>query len=119
MSLTPLLDVLVTDPMVQRIVGAPVGSGQGAAEVLDIAVCAGARPSLIAALAGASPGIRDGLGRRHDPVAVPAAELDLVGRMPVAGEVLWAGRRVDGRDRRRVLASCPLAEDERVGVEVA
>jgi transcription-repair coupling factor (superfamily II helicase) len=58
MSLTPLLDVLVTDPMVRRILGGSAGTDQGAAAVLDIAVCAGARPSLIAALAGA-----------HDPSA--------------------------------------------------
>jgi transcription-repair coupling factor (superfamily II helicase) len=53
MSLTPLLDVLVTDPMVARILAVPAGTGQGPGEVLDIAVSAGARPPLIAALAGA------------------------------------------------------------------
>jgi transcription-repair coupling factor (superfamily II helicase) len=54
MSLTPLLDVLVTDPAVRDLLSTPArAGGQGAAEVLDIAVCAGARPSLIAALAGA------------------------------------------------------------------
>jgi transcription-repair coupling factor (superfamily II helicase) len=61
MSLTPLLDVLVTDPVVRDLLSSPArsGGGQGSAEVLDIAVCAGARPSLIAALAGAhDPGVR-------------------------------------------------------------
>jgi transcription-repair coupling factor (superfamily II helicase) len=56
MSLTPLLDLLVTDPTVRRILTAmpsPAGTGHSAPEVLDIAVCAGARPPLIAALAGA------------------------------------------------------------------
>ncbi len=56
MTLTPLLDVLVTDPVVRRILTAPGGSAdtvQGARKVLDIAVSAGARPPLIAALAGA------------------------------------------------------------------
>ncbi|MHB8185613.1 MAG: transcription-repair coupling factor [Dermatophilaceae bacterium] len=56
MSLTPLLDVLVTDPMVRDILTAlpaPVGATQGARQLLDIAVSAGARPPLIAALAGA------------------------------------------------------------------
>jgi transcription-repair coupling factor (superfamily II helicase) len=53
MSLTPLLDVLVTDPMVARILTAPAGTEKGPAEVLDIAVSAGARPPMIAALAGA------------------------------------------------------------------
>jgi transcription-repair coupling factor (superfamily II helicase) len=54
MSLTPLLDVLVTDPIVRDILTsrrAPAGTG--APGVLDIAVSAGARPPLIAALAGA------------------------------------------------------------------
>ena len=59
MSLTSLLDVLVTDPMVRRIVAGPVGTGKGAQQVLDIAVSAGARPPLIAALAGAhDPSVR-------------------------------------------------------------
>ena len=58
MSLTPLLDVLVTDPIVRDILtwGAPVsgaGTRRGAPAVLDIAVSPGARPPLIAALAGA------------------------------------------------------------------
>src|SRR5665647_793485 len=53
MSLTPLLDVLVTDPMVRRILTAPMGTDHAAPESLDIAVSAGARPLLIAALAGA------------------------------------------------------------------
>jgi len=56
MSLTPLLDVLVTDPVVRRILAGPAGSSetvQGAHQVLDIAVSAGARAPLIAALAGA------------------------------------------------------------------
>jgi transcription-repair coupling factor (superfamily II helicase) len=59
MSLTPLLDVLVTDPKVRDILmsrSAPAAAG--APEVLDIAVSAGARPPLIAALAGG-----------HDPSA--------------------------------------------------
>jgi transcription-repair coupling factor (superfamily II helicase) len=62
MSLTPLLDVLVTDPVVRDILTslpARIGSDQDAEAVLDIAVCAGARPSLIAALAGAQdPSVR-------------------------------------------------------------
>jgi transcription-repair coupling factor (superfamily II helicase) len=61
MSLTPLLDVLVTDPVVRDLLSSPAQAGgrQGPAEVLDIAVCAGARPCLIAALAGAhDPGVR-------------------------------------------------------------
>ena len=53
MRLTPLLDVLVTDPTVRRVLAAPAGTDQGAREILDIAVSAGARPPLIAALAGA------------------------------------------------------------------
>jgi len=53
MSLTPLLDVLVTDPIVRRILTAPAGTGERERPVLDIAVSAGARPPLIAALAGA------------------------------------------------------------------
>jgi transcription-repair coupling factor (superfamily II helicase) len=53
MSLTPLLDVLVTDPTISRILGMPAGTDQGTPEVLDISVSAGARPSIIAALAGA------------------------------------------------------------------
>ena len=53
MSLTPLLDVLVTDPVVRRLVDALAGPGESAPAVLDIAVSAGARPPLIAALAGA------------------------------------------------------------------
>ncbi len=53
MRLTPLLDVLVADPTVRRILTAPAGTDQGAREILDIAVSAGARPPLIAALAGA------------------------------------------------------------------
>ena len=43
MSLTPLLDVLVTDPSVAEILAAPTGAG-GA---LEIAVSEGARPPLI------------------------------------------------------------------------
>ena len=46
MSLTPLLDVFVTDPVVRDILTSRHA-------VLDIAVSAGARPPLIAALAGA------------------------------------------------------------------
>ena len=56
MSLTPLLDVLVADPVVADILTLPsasAGMDQGAPKVLDIAVSAGARPALIAALAGA------------------------------------------------------------------
>ena len=58
MSLTPLLDVFVTDPIVGDILtlGAPLsaaGATTGTPAVLDIAVSAGARPPLIAALAGA------------------------------------------------------------------
>jgi len=53
MSLTPLLDVLVTDPIVRRILTAPAGTGERVRPVLDVAVSAGARPPLIAALAGA------------------------------------------------------------------
>ena len=53
MSLTPLLDVLVTDPIVKRILTGSAGTDQSARAVLDIAVSAGARPPLIAALAGA------------------------------------------------------------------
>src|SRR5450631_509582 len=53
MSLTPLLDVLVTDPIVRHLLTGRVGTGQGPGEVLDIAVSVGARPPLIAALAGA------------------------------------------------------------------
>ena len=53
MSLTPLLDVLVTDPIVRDLLTSPAGPGRGAREVLDIAVSVGARPPLIAALAGA------------------------------------------------------------------
>jgi transcription-repair coupling factor (superfamily II helicase) len=62
MSLTPLLDVLVTDPMVAdllKLLTARAGTDRDVPEVLDIAVSAGARPPLIAALAGAhDPGIR-------------------------------------------------------------
>jgi transcription-repair coupling factor (superfamily II helicase) len=54
MSLTPLLDVLVTDPVVRDI----LTSGR-ASKVLDIAIATGARPPLIAALAGAhDPSVR-------------------------------------------------------------
>src|SRR5665647_3406468 len=53
MSLTPLLDVLVTDPMVRRILTAPMGTDHAAQESPDIAVSAGARPPLIAVLARA------------------------------------------------------------------
>ena len=56
MSLIPLLDVLVTDPVVRDILTSPAGSAgtvQAARSVLDITVSAGARPPLIAALAGA------------------------------------------------------------------
>ena len=56
MSLIPLLDVLVTDPVVRDILtspAGPAGTAQGARSVLDITVSAGARPPLIAALAGA------------------------------------------------------------------
>src|SRR5450631_1705040 len=56
MSLTPLLDVLVTDPIVRHLLTGRVGTGQGPGEVLDIAVSVGARPPLIAALAGAHDG---------------------------------------------------------------
>jgi transcription-repair coupling factor (superfamily II helicase) len=58
MSLTPLLDVLVNDPVVQHILmlAAP---GAGVPQIRDIAVSAGARPPLIAALAGAhDPSVR-------------------------------------------------------------
>ena len=64
MSLTPLLDVLVTDPTVRDILTSPAararpGQGAPAAHAVDIAICAGARPPLIAALAGAhDPGVR-------------------------------------------------------------
>ena len=47
MSLTPLLDVLVTDPVVREVL-----TSRHAA-VMEIAVTPGARPPLIAALAGA------------------------------------------------------------------
>ena len=67
MSLTPLLDVLVTDPTVRGILNAPVGTGGAAPQSLDIAVSAGARPPLIAALAGA----QDGSVRRPDPCGDP------------------------------------------------
>jgi transcription-repair coupling factor (superfamily II helicase) len=56
MSLTPLLDVLAADPAVQDLLSAPAGTprtGRGSRAVLDITVSAGARPPLIAALAGA------------------------------------------------------------------
>ena len=53
MGLTPLLDVLLKDPVVRSILTMPAGSGQRARALLDIAVSAGARPPLIAALAGA------------------------------------------------------------------
>jgi transcription-repair coupling factor (superfamily II helicase) len=53
MSLTPLLDVLVTDPSVAEILAAPTGADHGAWQDLEIAVSEGARPPLIAALAGA------------------------------------------------------------------
>ena len=54
MSLTPLLDVLVTDPIVRDILMSQTApAGAGAPKILDIAVSAGARPPLIAALAGA------------------------------------------------------------------
>jgi len=58
MSLIPLLDVLVTDPVVRDLLmsGAPSsapGTHNGAPAVLDIAVSPGARAPLIAALAGA------------------------------------------------------------------
>ena len=56
MSLTPLLDVLVTDPIVRSILSMPAGPGESARAVLEIAVSAGARPPLIAALAGAHEG---------------------------------------------------------------
>src|SRR5450631_2111302 len=56
MSLTPLLDVLVTDPIVRHLLTGRIGTGQGPGEVLDIAVSVGARPPLIAALAGAHDG---------------------------------------------------------------
>jgi len=64
MSLTPLLDVLVTDPTVRDILTSPAaparpGQGAQAAQAVDIAISAGARPPLIAALAGAhDPGVR-------------------------------------------------------------
>src|SRR5450631_388497 len=54
MSLTPLLDLLVTDPTVRDILTSRAHlAGTEAPDVLDIAVSAGARPPLIAALAGA------------------------------------------------------------------
>jgi transcription-repair coupling factor (superfamily II helicase) len=53
MSLTPLLDLLVADPTVRKILTAPAGTDQIARAVLDIEVSPGARPPLIAALAGA------------------------------------------------------------------
>src|SRR5450631_547752 len=54
MSLTPLLDVLVTDPTVRDILTtAGAAMGRGMPGILDIAVSPGARPPLIAALAGA------------------------------------------------------------------
>ena len=53
MGLTPLLDVLLKDPVVRSILTMPAGPGQRARALLDIAVSAGARPPLIAALAGA------------------------------------------------------------------
>jgi len=66
-----------------------------------------------------SPEIRDGLGPTSRPLLpVPAARTR--SRPPdarMAGEVLWAGRRVDGRDPPACPCLCPLAEDERVGVE--
>jgi transcription-repair coupling factor (superfamily II helicase) len=53
MSLTPLLDVLVTDPIVRDILTSRHPA------VMDIAVSPGARPPLIAALAGAQdPAVR-------------------------------------------------------------
>ena len=59
MSLTPLLGVLVNDPVVRGILTAPAGTDQSGRAVLDVAVCAGARPPLIAALAGAhDPSVR-------------------------------------------------------------
>jgi transcription-repair coupling factor (superfamily II helicase) len=67
MSLTPLLDVLATDPTVSRILGMPAGADPGTPQVLDISVCVGARPSLIAALAGA-----DGRSVRRPILAVTA-----------------------------------------------
>ncbi len=65
MSLIPLLDVFVTDPIVRDILTSPLasaadgpGTRQGA-QAMDIAISAGARPPLIAALAGAhDPGVR-------------------------------------------------------------
>jgi transcription-repair coupling factor (superfamily II helicase) len=58
MSLTPMLDVLVTDPVVRQILAFGT-AGADAPEILDIAVSAGARPPLIAALAGAhDPSVR-------------------------------------------------------------
>ncbi len=60
MSLTPLLDVLVTDPIVRDILMSQTAPADaGAPKILDIAVSAGARPPLIAALAGAQdPSVR-------------------------------------------------------------
>ena len=59
MSLTPLLDVLVTDPTVRDLLVSSAPAAAGAPGVLDIALCAGARPPLIAALAGGhDPGVR-------------------------------------------------------------
>jgi transcription-repair coupling factor (superfamily II helicase) len=59
MSLTPLLDVLVTDPTVRDILMSSAPAAAGATGVLDIALCAGARPPLIAALAGGhDPSVR-------------------------------------------------------------
>src|SRR5450759_4861054 len=53
MSLTPLLDVLVADPVVRDILTSAAGLDHHSRAVLEIAVSAGARPPLIAALAGA------------------------------------------------------------------
>jgi transcription-repair coupling factor (superfamily II helicase) len=70
MSLTPLLDVLVTDPSLAEILAAPTGADHGASGALEIAVSAGARPPLIAALAGA-----------HDPcVRRPILAVTATGR---------------------------------------
>ena len=68
MSLTPLLDVLVTDPIVRDILTSPalpegLTGTDRTRQVLDIAVSAGARPPLIAALAGAHEGSVHGVSR--------------------------------------------------------
>src|SRR5450631_4207924 len=74
MSLTPLLDVLVTDPTVRDILtAAGAQMGQGIPGILDIAVSPGARPPLIAALAGAHD-------RRVQGVSRPILAVTATGR---------------------------------------